>query len=234
MVTRQLEIGVAACDTTRKFRRVAGRLKRRGRQQSEHEVPGGVIVYPDGSFYTEKYMSTVTMSNTTDGRFSGGLDALFRDHRELILRTAYGVTGSRDDAQDVLQTVFLRLIRRELPPDLAKNPRAYFYRAAVNVSLSLLRQRKRRPLAPLSEHPDFAAVPLEPDVLEERHRLLYESLAELDTNSAEVVILRHVHGLNISEIAALLSKSRSLIAVRLFRARKRLKKMVLAALEKKQ
>jgi RNA polymerase sigma-70 factor (ECF subfamily) len=52
------------------------------------------------------------------------------------------VTGSAEDAEDVLQTVFLRLLRR-LPPDLQKNPKAYLYRAAVNQSLDLIRRRRR-------------------------------------------------------------------------------------------
>jgi DNA-directed RNA polymerase specialized sigma24 family protein len=37
-------------------------------------------------------------------------------------RTAYSVTGSRQDAEDVLQTVFLRLLRRGFPPDFGRNP----------------------------------------------------------------------------------------------------------------
>ena len=145
----------------------------------------------------------------------------------MVLRTAFGVTGSREDAQDVLQTVFLRLVSRELPPDLERNPKAYLYRAAVNVSVSLLRQRKRRPSMRLSEQIEIPVAPSDSGVLEARHRLLYESLAEMDAQSAEIVILRHVHGMSIQEIAALLGKSRSLVAVRLFRSRARLKKMVL-------
>src|SRR6185436_9236294 len=72
------------------------------------------------------------------------LDRIFREHHELVYRTAYGVTGSREDAQDVVQTIFLKLLRQEFPPDLERNPKAYLYRAAVNLSLNTIRQRQRR------------------------------------------------------------------------------------------
>ena len=38
-------------------------------------------------------------------------EALFREHYALVYRTAYSVTGNRQDAEDVLQTIFLRLLR---------------------------------------------------------------------------------------------------------------------------
>ncbi len=48
------------------------------------------------------------------------LEKLFHEHNALIFRTAYRVTGSAEDAEDVLQTVFLRLARRtEVDAELA-------------------------------------------------------------------------------------------------------------------
>src|SRR5687768_5562808 len=72
------------------------------------------------------------------------LEDLFQEHHQLIYRTAYSVTGSRPDSEDVLQVIFLRLLRRGLPPDLLKNPKGYLYRAAINVSLNTVRDRERR------------------------------------------------------------------------------------------
>ncbi len=68
------------------------------------------------------------------------LEKLFREHNNLIFRTAYRVTGSAEDAEDVLQTVFLRLARRA-EIDLAPSPASYLHRAAVNASLDLVRSR---------------------------------------------------------------------------------------------
>jgi hypothetical protein len=43
----------------------------------------------------------------------------------------------------VLQTIFLRLAKQEIAPDLLKNPKPYLYRSAVNESLSVNRSRRR-------------------------------------------------------------------------------------------
>src|SRR3982751_2835069 len=70
----------------------------------------------------------------------GELERLFREHHDLVFRTAYRVTGSPADAEDVLQTVFLRLARRA-EVDLAPSPASYLHRAAINASLDLVRSR---------------------------------------------------------------------------------------------
>src|SRR5260370_12921779 len=71
------------------------------------------------------------------------LESLFKSHHDRVFRTAYRVTGSAADAEDVLQTVFLRLARGPESPGIGLNPQAYFTRAAINASLDLLRSRKR-------------------------------------------------------------------------------------------
>jgi RNA polymerase sigma factor (sigma-70 family) len=64
-----------------------------------------------------------------------------------VYRTAERITGNAEDAEDVLQTLFLRLLGRELSGDVLANPRAYLYRATVNIALDVLRARKRRPVS---------------------------------------------------------------------------------------
>ena len=61
-------------------------------------------------------MSTVTMSKPTADH-SQEFEGLFREHYLLVYRTAWVITGNSDDAEDVLQTIFLRLLRRSVPPD---------------------------------------------------------------------------------------------------------------------
>src|SRR5580765_5975989 len=74
---------------------------------------------------------------------SAGLQQLFAAHHDRIFRTAYRVTGNASDAEDVLQTVFLRVARGQESAESAENAEAYFSRAAINASLDLLRSRKR-------------------------------------------------------------------------------------------
>jgi RNA polymerase sigma factor (sigma-70 family) len=97
-------------------------------------------------------MSTVTMSKPT-ANHSQEFEDLFREHHLLVYRTACAITGNCEDAEDVLQTIFLRLMRRSVPPDIRKNPKGYFYRAAVHLSLDTIRARRREVLTA-----DFAAI----------------------------------------------------------------------------
>src|SRR5688572_12808487 len=87
-------------------------------------------------------MSTLAAPDVTNNPSTREFEQIFRQYSRLVYRTAYGVTGNAEDAEDVLQTIFLRLVRREPPPNLRNNPQAYLYRAAVNVSLSIIRSRR--------------------------------------------------------------------------------------------
>ncbi len=170
-------------------------------------------------------MSTVTMSNPAADH-SEELEGLFREHYLLVYRTACVITGSPEDAEDVLQTIFFRLIRRSVPPDIRKNPKGYFYRAAVHLSLDTIRSRRREVLTS-----DFTAIEghacagrPEPEyTLDPR---LIEALGKLQPRTVEIVTLRYVHEYSEPDIAKLLRVSRGTVAVTLFRARRRLRKLL--------
>jgi RNA polymerase sigma-70 factor (ECF subfamily) len=156
------------------------------------------------------------------------LDALFRDNYSLIYRTAYHLTGNAQDAEDVLQTVFLRLLRNESIPDDQRNPKGYLYRAAVNVSLDLVRARRR--YAPIDVERLVAPAPQGASFDDEVHKRLIEAIGELRPRAAHILVLHYVHGQSDAEIAQLLGTTRGTIAVSLFRTRLRLKKMIRAYL----
>src|SRR3954452_17246029 len=71
---------------------------------------------------------------------SDQLAQLFADHDRRVLLAAYRITGSMADAEDVVQTVFLRLGSGEGGP--GKDARSYLYRGAITDALALLRRRK--------------------------------------------------------------------------------------------
>jgi RNA polymerase sigma factor (sigma-70 family) len=101
------------------------------------------------------------------------LEQTFWDYAQFIYRTAFGVTGRREDAEDILQTVFLRLLQRDSLPDLEKSPRAYLYRAAVNLSLDTIRSRRRHTINDIDTL-DLPARANDHDIDEDLHRKLYE------------------------------------------------------------
>ena len=156
-------------------------------------------------------------------------EELFREHYHFVFRTAYTVTGSRQDAEDVLQTIFLRLLRREIPPNLRNNPKAYLYRAAVNVSLNSVRSRKNQRLA---HDPVDLEVPAPTDGPRqdvELQRQLRDAMEQLHPQAVEMLILRYEHNYSDAQIAKMLGKSRGTVAVTLYRTRARLRKLLRAA-----
>jgi RNA polymerase sigma factor (sigma-70 family) len=122
------------------------------------------------------------------------VEELFREHYQLVYRTACVITGNPDDAQDVLQTIFMRLLAQGVPPDL-KEPKAYFYSAAVKASLNVLRARRRQVL---TADPDLFETPAQPtssdiDVL--LRTQLYRAIESLSPRTVEILMLRYVEEL---------------------------------------
>jgi RNA polymerase sigma-70 factor (ECF subfamily) len=169
----------------------------------------------------------LTSAQRTSGRpLPEDFERIFNENQTLVYRVAYRITGSNEDAEDVLQTLCVRMLRRELPVDFEKNPKAYLYRAAVNVALNLVRSRARNvQMEPALDLEDPALREGSRGEAEIRDRLR-EALAELNGRSAEILILRYVHGYSDAEIAGLLGTSRGAIAVSLFRSRARLRKSI--------
>ena len=162
--------------------------------------------------------------------FPQEFEDLFQEHYVLVYRTAYGITGRVEDAEDVAQTVFLRLLRREKPRELLKNPKGYLYRAAVNLSLTIVQTRQRRARTEASEDLAVSVPSRASSRAEELHRKLYEAIALLKPKAASILILRYLHNYSDADIATLLGTSRGVIAVTLFRSRARLKKLMDASL----
>jgi RNA polymerase sigma-70 factor, ECF subfamily len=158
-----------------------------------------------------------------------GLESLFREHHNQIYRTAYRITGSTVDAEDVLQTVFLRLVRRKEGCDLSPSPANYLMRATINASLDTVRARKSSRSVQLDNiDSELLASPgLNPEdqqVSREMRRLVREAVAQLGPKAAEILVLRYFEGYGNQEIAQILGMSQLVVAVMLHRARTRLRK----------
>ena len=174
-------------------------------------------------------MSIAALPSMSDAALPSQFEELFQAHYRLIYHTAYSVTGSRQDAEDVLQTVFLRLLRRGFPPDFNRNPQGYLYRAAVNLSLNTVRTRKRLRLVDGVERLLAPAPAAESGPDDGLQRSLLDAIAQLKPRAVEILILRYEHDYSDTEIAKMLGTSRGTIAVTLYRTRARLKKLLLRA-----
>lgn len=144
-----------------------------------------------------------------------GFAELYERHYEAVFRAALRVTGNPADAEDVLQTVFLRVMAQGGDLGDVALPAAYFRRAAVNAAVDVLRRRELRAESVYENH---AAVQ-PPGLLKERLR---RALRILDSDDASLFLLRHVEGLSIEELAAMFRLERNNVSVRLHRIRLRL------------
>jgi len=156
------------------------------------------------------------------------LEELFREHAQMIHSTAYVITGHRQDAEDVLQSIFVKLLQHGLTPDVRQQPARYLYRAAVNLSLNVLRARKRRRLVDGIDTLEIPAGEMREHLRgrDERHERLTEAMAGLKPRALEILLLRYAHDYSDAEIAALLGTSRGTIAVALYRIRARLRTLL--------
>lgn len=155
------------------------------------------------------------------------LDLTFREYHATVFRAAYRVTGNAGDAEDVLQTVFMRLLRRQPDAQTVGNMEGYLRRAAVNAALDLIRSRQAAPqvnlddVAPLlSENPSLA-----PDRLHRSTEIrtwLREAVARLSPRAAEMFALRFFEGRDNPEIAQSLGTTAASVAVTLSRTRDRI------------
>jgi RNA polymerase sigma-70 factor (ECF subfamily) len=173
-------------------------------------------------------MSAVTAFRVNKKLTDSEFDQLFRENRQLVFNTAFGVTGSAEDAEDVLQTVFLRLMRREFPLDRDRNLPGYLYRAAFNLAVDIVRKRPRQVLTSEAERFEDVVTRQEAAIAEERERQLYDAIKKLHPAAAQILMLRYVDRRSLADIADLLKTTRSTVAVSLFRSRSRLRKLIRA------
>ena len=168
------------------------------------------------------------------------LAELFRDYHHTIYRIAYRITGSQSDAEDVLQTIFLRLTPNWARRDLSPNPEGYLKRAAVNASLDLIRRRTRANFVALDVVDFDQSKQLSPSTPEdnladaELRELIRQAVAKLEGRAATVFALRYFEGCDNARIAEILGTSQMVVAVTLHRARTRLRKEIGNYLEKHQ
>ena len=166
------------------------------------------------------------------------LGALFRNHYKGMFKVAYRITGSESDAEDALQTVFVRLTPGWTGRDLSPNPRAFLYRAAINASVDVVRRRRRANSVSLDvvgfgQTPNLSVPsPADDHADMELRKLLRQAVAKLEGRAAAAFVLRYYEGYDNRRIAEILGTSQIVVAVTLHRARTRLRKEIGNYLEK--
>jgi len=154
-------------------------------------------------------------------------EKVFRDNAPVVLRAAYRVTGNLQDAEDVLQTIFLRLVRRDGGISLGDGAPGYLHRAAVNAALDVVRSRKSARSTPIEDVEwsldSGRPGPEEVRSASEVRDRVRQALSLVSPKAAEIFVLRYFEGYDNHEIARLVGTSRSTVGVTLHRTRQRVR-----------
>ena len=141
-----------------------------------------------------------------------------REYGDTVYRVAYHALNSSQDAEDVMQTVLLRLYEREKDFESEEHMKHWLLRVAVNESRKLRRSLWRHACVPLEERQESAAPedPLKSEVL--------EAVMALEPKYRLAVYLYYYEGLSVAETAAAMKANVSTVQTWLLRARERLRK----------
>jgi RNA polymerase sigma-70 factor (ECF subfamily) len=158
---------------------------------------------------------------------SGALARIFEEHYDRVFRTAYRIIGNSSDAEDIAQTVFLRLARRQQEAAAVQHPTTYLHRAAVHAALDLLRSKRVRSSVSLDDetidHDLSLSARAGADEAVPIRLWLRKALSELTPRQAEIFTLRYIEGYENHEIARMVGTSQIVIGVTLHRVRGLLK-----------
>ena len=183
-------------------------------------APGAVAGAGEGR--TER-KERVRVSGSVRGAVRADLEEVFRRDYQRVVGVAARVLGSREQAEDVAQDVFIAFGRSSVP---AGQARGWLSVAAAHTALNLLRSRRRR--ASREESAAAADPAVGPDVSEavvtrEDRTRVRAALARLPRKHAVALVLRH-SGLSYADVAAALDLSPGSVGTTVRRAESALRK----------
>ena len=141
--------------------------------------------------------------------------ALARRYAPAVYRLAYARTGSRTDAEDVMQEVFLRLMKAGPVFESEEHAKAWLLRVASNCASDLFRLPWRRREGPLE---DDLPAPEQPEA-----GSVTEAVLALPVRYRIPIHLYYYEDYSVAEIAKIMGRSEGTVKSRLFRDRKLLR-----------
>ncbi len=145
-------------------------------------------------------------------------ERLVNSYSDLILRLSYTYLKSVQDAEDICQTVFLKLLSVGKTFQSREHEKAWVVRTAINACKDELSAYRRR-MVPLEDVPEAAAPePPQSDVL--------EAVMELPGKYREAIYLFYYEGYSVKEIGDLTGRSEAAVSAHLSRGRKKLRELL--------
>jgi RNA polymerase sigma-70 factor (ECF subfamily) len=161
-------------------------------------------------------------------------EKLIKRHTAMIFRIAMHITGSREDAEDVVQDAFLKAFQNLQRFEERSRFSTWLTRIAVNEALTKLRRSRRGQTISIDDEgddsmslgdriADWRPNPEQDYNASQLRELLQEALASLPDHYRAVFLLRDVEGLSIADTAGVLGLSVPNVKSRLLNARLKLR-----------
>lgn len=139
------------------------------------------------------------------------------EYADPILRLCLTYSLSREDAQDICQDIFLKLLENQRQFQDSEHEKAFILRCAVNACKDLLKSASRRQTCPMEEDQVLSQPQWEEDGLR-------DAIEKLPKHYGAAVYLFYYEGYSLSEVAQLCGCTPATARKRLSRARKLLAK----------
>lgn len=156
---------------------------------------------------------------------------LFRAHNQRIFAYCFKLLGDEEQAQDIAQEVWEKVIDLRKEPPAVENPVGFLIRIARNKCLDVIKLRKSH--LSLSDLDDHHHPSSEEHERSEEEELVLRALDRLPIEQKEVLVLNMYSGYRFDEIAEMLGKSPDAIWARASRGRAQLRKIILESMSGK-
>ncbi len=153
-------------------------------------------------------------------------EILYREYAPFVYNVAYRVVGSVEDAEEIVQEVFLTVHQKLKDFMFRSSIKTWLYRITVNSSITLYQKRKKEQVKHVDiDEVEEVAGPSE--LHEEINRRAAQQQVEkvlnvLSQDERVCVVLRNIQGLSYQEIAQTLEININTVRTRLKRAREKM------------
>lgn len=154
--------------------------------------------------------------------------ALVRPHIHSLYRMAWRWTRNREDAEDLVQDVLIKLVDKVDEMQAIERLRPWLIKVLYRRYVDVFRRRARSPIERHDAQKLDALAADDADAIGqlELRQLLVQALETLDDGQRDVILMHDVEGYTAAEIADVLDISVGTVKSRLHRGRDRLKKIL--------
>ncbi len=161
-------------------------------------------------------------------------ERLLEPHFDQLYRLAYRFTSQRDEAEDLVQELLVRLYPKRKQLEEIEDLRPWLARVLYNLYIDTHRARRRSPIDQndddASEHlerlSDTSADPLEIESRRQNQQLLADAMTQLSEAHRDLLILHDMEGYSLPELNEILDLPLGTLKSRLHRAREALRQVL--------